>query len=435
VLALVAGLCTRALALRGQSFAVSATTPVAVLLPSSGKAGECVLRGAAGTWHEIEPVAAGPALRFDVGVADASAPGGALLVTDKPEWMVLEDDAPPKLVSAWADERPLSVSSGCVQAGVVPPMGLTLAFAVADAANPLDSRVQWALTGSLPGPPPVLKTEGLEGQSRAGRIGLTFAALPAGTWQGRVLVRDRSPWSHTLAIQWSFTVPGIQPLADRKAVRLATAAGEFLFQPGREQQLRLPDGRWAKLTTRHGNTWLYPREITEIRGPETLPWGQRASVLANTQDIEGKPVEGLARLEYEFTVRADVPALLVLTRAVNVQTEAAKMEANWGWLPGAYYVLPAGRREWTGKQTDRYIAIGTPGWLWLAPASAQTQGLAWVSSLAFGESRFDTMLLYGAGRTCEPGQSVDIGFALAPVETPEDAAALAAQCATLGIVE
>lgn len=418
-----------ALAAAGETYIISATTAVSIVVPPGRPAGPCVLRGAGGTWREVAPAGGAAGERIEIPVTDAGTRGGAVLVVGKPEWMSLEDQAPPVLVAARIDERDLPCRDGHVDAGAVAPGGFALVLEIADADNPLDPAVQCVTCGDPPGPCPVPATEGLDGLSRTGRVRLTFAELSPGTFRGRLLVRDRSPAAGTLAVPWSFTVPGIAVAADRSVVRLATPAGEFLFQAGREQQLRLPDGRWAKLTTRHGNTWLYPRAITDVRGPEPLPQGQRVTVTTNTQDIDGKPVEGLAVLEYEFTVRADVPGLVVRTRSLNAAAATARMEANWGWLPGAYYVAPEGRREWTGRATDRYVAVGKPGWLWLAPAAPGTSGLAWVSPMAFGESRFDTMLLYGEGGDRGPNQSVDIAFALAPADTPEAAAALALQYA------
>jgi hypothetical protein len=258
--------------------------------------------------------------------------------------------------------------------------------------------------------------------------------LPPGTYRGVLAVRDRSPRGHALRLPWTFRVLGITAAADRSQIRLTTPVGDFLFQAGIEQQLRLPDGRWAKLTTRVADTWLYPREISAIAGPDAVPQGQRVRVTANTQGIDGKPSAGRGRLEYEFTVRADVPALLVQSRSVSLLPEAQSVEANWGWLAGSSYVTPAGKREWTGKATDRYVSIGKPGWLWLAgPGGSGSRGLAWVSNLRFGESRVDTMLLYGDTRSCTMEQSVDVGFAIAPADTPEQAAALAAQITTLEV--
>jgi hypothetical protein len=63
------------------------------------------------------------------------------------------------------------------------------------------------------------------------------------------------------------------------------------------------------------------------------------------------------------------------------------------------------------------------------------RGLAWVSTLRFGESRFDPMLLYGEPRRCAPEQSVDMAFAIAPADTPEQAAALATQLTALGLAQ
>ena len=209
-------------------------------------------------------------------------------------------------------------------------------------------------------------------------------------------------------------------------------SADYCFRPDQERQLLLPGGTWAKLTTRHGSTWLYPREFTAVEVRRDRPGEQTAVVAASVKGLDGKPVEGLGELQFELTVRADSPALLVTSRSVNRATAAAEMNASWGWLPAPYYVTPAGRQEWRGRAMDTYVDVGHCGWLWLAPSRQDGPGLAWLSPMKFGESRFDTMLLYSESGSRATGAGVEIRFVIAPAGDAETAARLHADAIARG---
>ena len=108
----------------------------------------------------------------------------------------------------------------------------------------------------------------------------------------------------------------------------------------------------------------------------------------------------------------------------------------WGWLPGAHFVTPDGaKHEWQGATQDRYIEIGTPGWLWLPPRGEGEAGLFWAAAETFTETRFDTMILHSAAEDAEPGGYTEARFAIGLARSFDDAQALYADLVSKGLVE
>jgi hypothetical protein len=397
-------------------FEVTATAPVVLTVPDAAPTGKHFLR-AGGEWLPVQgtPVADG-ALQ----VALPPSRGGLLLL-NRPSWMSLEDTAPPAVISAALDGRPLQVADdGGVDAGCLPEGVHRLALILEDADNPIDvDSIRFDRRSVADGAASV-QAEALEGAPRRVRATVMLDCRTPGTFEDTLAAADRSPARHVARVPVRHSIMGIAISEDRQQVRLSNGAQTYLLQPDLSRQLQLPNGVWAKLTTNMDGQWLYPREFTEVEITQSEGDVRTVRVQASDQSIKGKPVDGLARIEFVASVRTDTPALLITSRSINISDRPVPTYANWGWLPGAHYVIPDGQKEWRGKAADRYFDVGWPGWLWLAPSRAGVSGIGWMSPLKFGESRFDTMLLYSDRAMCDPGSGVEIGFAIALTESPDE---------------
>ena len=416
--------CLSGSGLRARQYRVTATTRVTLTLPDTAATGENFLRGKADVWQPLQGQFNRKTITVTVEPDQLDTGGSCTLLLHKPAWMNLQDDAPPKLTECSINGTSLTLHQGRLEPGVLAPAGnVVIRLSCTDQANPLDPSGATCEMAS-PLPPPVLRSEGMDGRSRQGTLVATFVDPAAGAYRGTILIRDRAPDHHALRLPFAFTIIGISRDDKAHCLRMATAAGEYRFQADREKQLRLPNGIWAKLTSNIGGTWLYPREIVSVSPIETFPGGQRVTVVTNTQGIKGDPIEHVGRLEYTFTVRRETPCLMVTSRTINTGNAVREIKANWGWLPGRYYVLADGRKTWRGKATNSYIDIGPVGWLWLAPMRRGQAGTLWISKLVFGESRFDTMLLYAATHRCRKDEFVSMTFAIGPATDPKAARAM-----------
>jgi hypothetical protein len=131
----------------------------------------------------------------------------------------------------------------------------------------------------------------------------------------------------------------------------------------------------------------------------------------------------LCRLEYDLTLRDDLPCLLVTSRTINLGPKGS-MYCWWGWLPGEKWFDATGAHDWTAN----YTTVGKSGWVFLPSGKPDVNGIGWISPDVFGESRFRSMLLYTDPTTIdnvETNNSVEIPFALMSADNPEAVAAVA----------
>ncbi len=423
--ALLVGTATAAAQADAARYRLTVTTPTTFTLPGGAAATGDFCQPTGGAWVALktERRPDGP-VTFTLVPPLCSASGEALVVLGKPAWMVLDDASPPRVTGVTVDGTPRPVTGEALALGAVSGDRTEVCLTLADDLNPLaPDRVSLRLTPEA-GDAVQLDRSGLRAGERQGRVVVRLGGLRPGAYHGKLAVSDQAPLANRALCSLEFSVFGAAVAPDRQSVVLVGAGSEYRLQAHLSEQLLLPGGIWAKLTTRTAGTWLYPRQFTEVELTRDTPTEKTVLVRANTQDLDGKPNEGLGALEYELTVRADTPALLVTTRSRNVSGKDAESNASWGWLPAAHYVTPSGRQEWRGKAADRYIDVGRVGWLWLAPVRAAGTGLAWMSPLKFGESRFDTMLLYSEAGPVKAGGSAEIRFAIAPADSAETAAAI-----------
>jgi hypothetical protein len=376
-------------------------------------------REANGSWAKME--AAVRDGRLEIKIAPQAAPNGeAILVINKPEWMVLDDSAAPTLsgIKVNGTSRPSSTSE--LNLGCLADASSEVIIGIKDDKNPIAADAVFRLNDA-PDVSVEIDRSGLGPASTSARMVVKMSGLAVGKYEGTLSLADMAPLRNRASWPVSFTVMGISVSEDKQTVSLANATAGFRLQPDISKQLLLPNGAWSKLTT-HIGAFLYPREFTDVQITKDTEAEKTVLVTAICQDLDGKPNDGNIKLEYELTVRQDTPALLVTTRSINISDKELGISPNWGWLSCPYYFTAEGKQEWgSGEDKERYHNIGTPGWVWLAPAKGGETGLLWVSADSFGEFMGGSLLLYGPRGKRQSGEFSEMKFAFAAAETPAEA--------------
>lgn len=391
------------------------------LLAASATCEQVYYRTADGSWESQEAVVTDGRLIITI---EARLVGGpeVMVVTKKPDWMVLEDTAPPELTGVTANGISQSVDAGAVDLGCLSGDTAELVFTARDDGNPLCPEGTMLRFDDAPGVGVEMDTAALGPPATEGRLSARLSGLTVGRYTGSVELRDLSPMSNSRTLPVTFTVMGVEVSDDHQKVALANAASAFEMQPHISQQLLLPNGLWAKLTTALPGAFLYPREFTEVTVLADTPEEKTVLIVASAQNLEGEPVEDTVRLEFELTVRPDTRALLVTSRSVNMSGDDLRISPNWGWLACPHYFAPEGKADWSsGPDLERYSTIGHPGWLWLAPRNDDTPGLLWASNDRFGEFMGGSILLYGRSVTVKPGEHIEMRQAFAAAGGPDEA--------------
>lgn len=355
--------------------------------------------------------------------------GEITLVVNKPAWMNLEDNEPPKL--AWLKLNEKERQADKDDWGVISQFPLKVALGLKDNANPLNpDNVQAYLDGQLLAPSDLLTNE-LGPPRTSGRLSLTIPSASPGAHELRVKIADLSPQNNSQELVFRFRVIGFEIAPDQQTIRIGSPAGTYIFRAKRLGELQVGDITPAYLSTGMKGGYFYIEKI------------ERIEMLSDTADVKSlrihavpgktdKNEEGAqyARLQYDLTVRADVPCLLVTSRTINV-AEKQEIYSWWGWLPGIHFQDPRGVHEWAGQYQD----VGFVGWIFLPQEGTNTPGLGWISPHFFGESRFNTMLLYTEPRRMmtEKNGAVEIKFGIMPAQKAEEVAAAAAKIKDLGL--
>jgi hypothetical protein len=386
------------------------------------------VRGVDGKWKQTKADKQGGKVTVKIGAAEVGS-GQLSVVVDKPDWMVLDDELPPQVVWLRVNEREIKPAAEG-DLGVVSGGELKLAWGLKDTANPMNAA---SVQVTLEPRPAGLKVETKElGFPKAsGRLTVTLPNLEAGVYRGSVRVADLSPQRNVLEIPLRFSVIGISVSEDKQRVRVATPGGEFVLQGKRLADLQIGSGPVAYLTNNVAGEHMYLEQITEVE----VVKGEGGLVTAKVKGVPGKTDKDkdgstMARLEYELTVRPDLPGVLVNSRTVNLSPKTG-LYCWWGWLPGKQFHTPEGAKEWSGQ----YKGVGKVGWVFLEPMKEDQPGIGWISPLVFGESRFSTMLLYTDPQKMErdTGEASELRFVLLNADQPEEVAAVAKKVAELGL--
>jgi len=346
--------------------------------------------------------------------------------------MVLEDETPPEITALSFDGTNLPVT-GAIDLGSLPAAPRTISVEARDEQNPLDPNSAFVALGGATarievdagklGPP-----------EKSGSFTASLPDLPPGIYEGAAEVADLSPQGNVAEVPITFSIFGIEPSEDQQSVRIAGPGTGFEIKADRQAFITIgPAGPSMYLTVQNAGNYLYVREFTAVESIEDSPEAKAVRVSCSLEDIDGKPLErdeAATEVTYDLAVRADLPCMLVTSRAKNLG-DKQDVYCFWGWLPGDGYVTPDGEEhEWTMKYGD----IGHVGWVYLPPSRAGATGVGWISPLLFGESRFGTMLLYTDPTRIETETDgvVETQFAIMPADGAEQVAAAARKLEEIG---
>jgi len=378
-------------------------------------------RAADGSWTSMDAPVTDGHIRVSFG-PDAVPAGKAVIVINKPDWMVLDDTEPPQIGGLTVNGAPRPSDTAALALGSVVSEQAEIVLDINDDKNPIAADSVYFTLGDAPGVELRVDASGIAPPETTGRAVINMSGLKAGGYQGSLTLTDMAPLANSRTWPVSLTIIGISVAEDMQKVSLATEAGAYEFEPGLGTQIRLPNGMRLYLTGSMRG-WRYPQSIT---GAELIEdTAEAKTVLISSDDLidnEKKPIENeQERMEYELTIRPDTPALLVKSRIVNTGAAETGGSYFWGWLGGAHFVTPDGvKHEWEGVAKDNYIDVGRVGWVWIAPSKEGQPGIAWMSDLRFNQSRFHTMLLKPAeSAKVPPGGAIEAGFAIALTDTPE----------------
>lgn len=385
------------------------------------------VRGADGKWVKLSAAQTAGSVTLKLGV-DQIGGGRVNVVVNKPEWMVLEDAQAPKL--AWVKLNGQDVRLGQVaELGAISQFPATISFGIKDDLNPLNrSSVRFSLGQQREGIA-VDSTE-VGPPKTSGRVSVSLPKLPAGLYHGVLEVADAGPDANQLRVQVAFSVMGISVAEDLQTINLAGSGGSFVFKASGQQTLQTGNGPSAYLTSNTQGQHMYLEKIVEVQTLADTPELKSVRVIGLPgQTDKNQDGTKLCRLEYDLSIRSDLPCLLVTSRTVNLGPKGG-LYCWWGWLPGAKYVDSRGEHEWSAAYTD----VGKVGWVFLPSGKPEVNGIGWISRLVFGESRFSTMLLYTDPQTIpdvEIGAAVEVSFALMPAESADEVEKVAAKLKTL----
>lgn len=389
------------------------------------------VRGADGKWREI------PARqengRVTISLTPAEIPSGrATIVINKPDWMKLDDEGAPMLLSVRVGDTGVA-TDGALDLGTfdehIPPITIRLA----DDYNPLDPTSFRLDLKGLPAPPQV-KAAGVGPPAKTGQFIVTLPGLSPGSYEGELVVSDLSPQANTLHVPCKLSVFGVAIPEDLSTVTVATGSAVYRIAKSARLPLIVGDGGpQVYITGQPPGALMYAREITEAKLIEDTAQRKVCRVVsAIVGDAGGKPIDKPGRFEFDLEVRRDLPCLIVKSRCFDL-TADGETYVFWGWPGGDGFDTPDGHKDWCMK----YEEIGEVGWVYLPSETPDKPGLGWISPLAFGESRFGTMLLYTSPTRIptKKGEAVEMPFALMPANSAEEVAKVANQLQELGVWE
>ncbi|MEA3400783.1 MAG: hypothetical protein U9R79_05990 [Armatimonadota bacterium] len=392
------------------------------------------IRGGDGQWQEVEAEEAGGVVSFSI-APEQAAGGRALVVINKPDWMVLDDAQPPRVVGYAIGEESVALQAGRgMDLGGLADEQRVISFDVVDDANPVDTQsMRLEVSG---GDAARFEVVAEDRQARSATVRLDLSGLGPGAYDGSLTVADLSPLANEAAVPLRFSIAGAEVAADGQSVSLAGGGAGFTARAQWQENVVVDAAEVsAYLTVQAGGAYLYCREFRnlEVLG-ERNGW-QIVQADAALRDKDGQPFsdeEAGLHLSYRFGVHPDHPALMVMAEATNLADAERELYCFWGWLPGDGYVTAQGEHEWSMQ----YDEIGPVGWVYLPARRGDLPGVGWISDQVFGESRFGTMLLYTDPKHVPTGagEAVRTLFAITPADAPEEVAEEAAALVAAGII-
>ncbi|GEM_PF-4292983 len=419
---------------------ISATMTVLLITAAGCFAASAHLRQADGSWVELDAIEADGSVGFTITPEQADG-GRALVVINKPQWMVLEDETPPTITGCEVagEARDLAPGDGplTIEGLGDDPEGRRLVVRISDDANPLDAAGAILQMEGRPAVRPEVIAEDRDAHTLT--LALDLSDFGPGAWRGTLQIADLSPMANRVTLPLSFSIAGMQIAEDQRSISISGGGAGFTVKSdGRATVAVDAAGVGAFITLQpEGQKHLYLREFAAMEElPRENGWSIVQAKVA-LEDIDGKPVtdeEVGASLEMRFAVHGDIPAVVVRTRATNVSDATRTMYPFWGWLPGDGFVTADGvAHDWS----EQYADVTPDGWL-LLPSRTQGQpGVGWISEDDFAESRLQNMLLYSVPQkpALAPGESVEMTFALTPAQTIEEVEAVARRLVEAGALE
>ncbi|MFW5866824.1 MAG: hypothetical protein ACOCX2_03345 [Armatimonadota bacterium] len=396
------------------------------------------VRTADGTWVEIQAGEQDGTIAFAV-TPDETDAGRALVVINKPAWMVLEDETPPTLISHTAAGEtvefegadPLDLSGLGQNAE-----GRAVSFTVGDDANPVDAASALLRIDGRPAVHPEVVAEDRDARTVQLRIDLND--FGPGAWEGTLEVADLSPMANTLTLPLSFSIAGAQIAANEQTITLSGGGAGFTVRAHRGKTVTVDAADVSAFLSLQpqDEKHLYAREFTEVRDLGAQAGWHLVEADVAMENIDGDAVtddEVGTDLTMTFAVHDDIPAIVVTSTATNLAAPRT-MYAFWGWLDGDGYVTSDGEaHEWSMGYDD----VSPDRWVLLPSASGEGPGVGWISDGSFGESRFGTMILYTDPQKpqVETGDAVVSTFALMPATDPDEVADVARRLVEEGALE
>ncbi|MEN6644224.1 MAG: hypothetical protein ABFE08_17430 [Armatimonadia bacterium] len=387
------------------------------------------VRGNDGKWRQLTPKQDGRNITVNLAVEQIGS-GYADLVVDKPAWMVLDDGEAPKLAWMKLNGKEVGVAPS-IDLGALTALPATLSFGLKDNANPLDPASAAFVIPNAPSTPKVDVAE-LGPPKINGRMSVVLPTLPAGRYHALLRVADASPAANALEVPVAFSIVGFHVSPDQQTVVAGTPGGSFTLKAVPHETLRTGTGAAAYLTANVQGQHMYLAKIIEVQTLCDTPQLKSVRVIGVPGETDkGQDGSKLCRLEYDLSIRPDLPCLLVTSRIVNLGPEGG-LYCWWGWLPGLGFVDSTGEHQWAME----YKGVGKVGWVYLPSGKPELDSIGWISPLAFGESRSGTMLLYTEPQTIsnvKTGAAVELPFALMAANSAEEVRAVAEKLNSLKV--
>lgn len=408
---------------------------LALLLAAPLSAASVHLRAPDGTWVEIAIEQRDGIVGFTI-TPDQTEAGRATVVVNKPDWMVLDDEEPPRVTGYAIGGRIGQEMEEALNLGGLGDEQRMLTVEIADDANPIDTGSA-RLTGDALGAV-ALTLEDEDREERSARFALDLGALGPGAYELTLEVADLAPLANTLRLPVRFSISGTEISEDHQTIALSGGGAAFTLRGDRRDTVGVDAVGVAAFITFQpdGEKHLYVHEFASVEDLGEQDGWRLIDAEVALMTIDGDPVSSEdvgASLSFRFGLHADIPALVVRSTATN-HVARRSLYCFWGWLPGDGYVTPDGERhEWSESYSD----IGQKGWLHLPRRGGDGPGIGWISDQAFGESRFSTMLLYSEPRkpSVDTGESVEMIFAIMPAADLDEVRAVAERLELEGVLE
>ncbi len=379
------------------------------------------LRGPDGKWSEAPVRQERGKIIVKISPAQTDQ-GKALLVINKPPWMVLEDAAPPVIEEVTLNGRAPRETDGALDFGSLEAGPQKLRVRLRDELNPVDPRtIRLLLDGRPVSIPARAGAPAKMDQQLDYSLALPALTNVIGRHTLQISAADASPAQNRVAREFSYTIFGAQISEDRQQIHLATGGSDYLVNAQDESFLTIPRTACRLYLTAQRKPFCWVNEFDEVSLLHDDPDRKVVRAKARAYDRKQKAYDPDVALEFDFEVRNDSPALFITSRVIN-QGPKHTIYSFWGWLPGADFQV-AGEDE-PRAWAMQYKNVGKYDWLYLSPIKAGQRGLGVVTPQVIGESRFGTMLFYTDPSKIEVAQGggVEMKLAIFPAESAEEVA-------------